>query len=159
MFSRTATDRLRKCPPDFLAHARTLRCDTIMPRSARRRSTIRRLRKNRIRPDRMGNHVGRETVAAIEASVGHTAMSHFTRAIAFSLRCHLDLCDAPIMAANDRDLAEAVTASPKHIRMIAINGVPNVFAVANPSTAHGSLAQQVSTHPESHKRVRQALRI
>lgn len=69
----------------------------------------------------------------------------------------LDLCDASIIDANDRDLAKAVAASPKLIRTIAINKVPNVFPVANSSAAHSSLAQLVSAHPEFHKRVGQAL--
>lgn len=69
----------------------------------------------------------------------------------------LDLCDASIIDANDCDLAKAVAASPKLIRTIAINKVPNVFPVANPSAAHSSIAQLVSTHPEFHKRVGQAL--
>lgn len=53
--------------------------------------------------------------------------------------------------------AKAVAASPKLIRTIAINKVPNVFPVANSSAAHSSLAQLVSAHPEFHKRVAQAL--
>ncbi|MDC3348452.1 hypothetical protein OAV60_03940 [Paracoccaceae bacterium] len=69
----------------------------------------------------------------------------------------LDLCDASIIDANNCDLAKAVAASPKLIRTIAINKVPNVFPVANPSAAHSSLAQLVSAHPEFHKRVGQAL--
>ncbi|WP_171186117.1 exonuclease domain-containing protein [Ruegeria sp. HKCCC2117] len=69
----------------------------------------------------------------------------------------LDLCDASIIDANDRDLAKAVAASPKLIRTIAINKVPNVFPVANPSAAHSSLAQLVSAHPEFQKRVGLAL--
>ncbi len=69
----------------------------------------------------------------------------------------LDLCDASIIDANDQDLAKAVAASPKLIRTIAINKVPNIFPVANPSSAHGSLARLVSAHPEFHQRVGQAL--
>lgn len=69
----------------------------------------------------------------------------------------LDLCDTSIIDANDRDLAKAVAASPKLIRTIAINKAPNLFPVANPSAAHGSLAQLVSAHPEFHERVGQAL--
>lgn len=69
----------------------------------------------------------------------------------------LDLCDASIIDANDQDLAKAVAASPKLIRTIATNKVPNVFPVATPSTAHSSLAQLISAHPEFHKRVGQAL--
>ncbi|MBU2934531.1 MULTISPECIES: exonuclease domain-containing protein [Pacificibacter] len=69
----------------------------------------------------------------------------------------LDLCDASIIDANDRDLAKAVAASPKLIRTIAINKAPNLFPVANPSSAHSSLAQLVSAHSEFHKRVGQAL--
>ncbi|MEH6648117.1 exonuclease domain-containing protein [Sulfitobacter sp.] len=69
----------------------------------------------------------------------------------------LDLCDASIIDADDQDLAKAVAASPKLIRTIAINKVPNVFLVANPSSAHGSLARLVSAHPEFHQRVGQAL--
>jgi exodeoxyribonuclease-1 len=69
----------------------------------------------------------------------------------------LDLCDASIIDANDQDLAKAVAASPKLIRTIAINKVPNVFPVANSSAAHSSLAQLVSARPEFHKRVGQAL--
>jgi exodeoxyribonuclease-1 len=69
----------------------------------------------------------------------------------------LDLCDASIIDANDRDLAKAVAASPKLIRTIAINKVPNVFPVAGPSAAHSSLAQLVTAHPEFQKRVGQAL--
>jgi len=69
----------------------------------------------------------------------------------------LDLCDASIIDANDQDLAKAVAASPKLIRTIAINKVPNVFPITNPSSAHGSLAQLVSANPEFHQRVGQAL--
>ena len=69
----------------------------------------------------------------------------------------LDLCDMSIIDANDRELAKAVSASPKRIRTIAINKVPNIFPIANPSAAHSSLAQQVSAHSEAHKRVGQAL--
>ncbi len=69
----------------------------------------------------------------------------------------LDLCDASIIDAKDCDLAKAVAASPKLIRTIATNKVPNVFPVANPSAAHSSLAQLVSAQPEFHKRVGQAL--
>ncbi len=69
----------------------------------------------------------------------------------------LDLCDASIIDANDRDIAKAVTISPKLIRTIAINKVPNVFTVINPSAAHNSLAQLVAAQPEFQKRVGQAL--
>ncbi len=69
----------------------------------------------------------------------------------------LDLCDASIIDANDRDLAKAVAASPKLIRTIATNKVPNIFPVANSSAAHSSLAQLVSAHPEFQKRVGLAL--
>ncbi|MDG1431156.1 MAG: exodeoxyribonuclease I, partial [Paracoccaceae bacterium] len=69
----------------------------------------------------------------------------------------LDLCDTSIIDATDRELAKAVAASPKLIRTIATNKVPNIFPIANASPSHSSLAQLVSAHPEFHKRVGQAL--
>jgi exodeoxyribonuclease-1 len=45
----------------------------------------------------------------------------------------LDLCDASIIDANDREIAKAVSASPKQIRTVATNKVPNVFPVASPA--------------------------
>ncbi len=69
----------------------------------------------------------------------------------------LDLCDASIIDANDRDLAKAVATSPKLIRTVSLNKVPNVFPVASPSASHSSLAQLVRAHPEFHTRVGQAL--
>ena len=69
----------------------------------------------------------------------------------------LDLCDASIIDADDGVIAKAVAASPKLIRTIAINKVPNVFPVAGPSAAHSSLAQLVTAQPEFQKRVGQAL--
>lgn len=43
--------------------------------------------KTEIQPDGVRNHVGWETVAAIEACVSHTPMFHLNRASALTLRC------------------------------------------------------------------------
>jgi exodeoxyribonuclease-1 len=69
----------------------------------------------------------------------------------------LDLCDASIVDADDREFARAVSASPKRIRTIAINKVPNLFPVGVPSDAHEAIARLVASRPDLHKRVGQAL--
>jgi exodeoxyribonuclease-1 len=69
----------------------------------------------------------------------------------------LDLCDAAIIDADDRELARAVSASPKMIRTVAINKVPNVFPVATANREHGAVAQLVAARPDFRKRVGQAL--
>jgi exodeoxyribonuclease-1 len=69
----------------------------------------------------------------------------------------LDLCDASIVDADDRDFARAVSASPKRIRTIAINKVPNLFPVGVPSDVHEAIARLVASRPDFHKRVGQAL--
>jgi hypothetical protein len=71
----------------------------------------------------------------------------------------LDLCDASIIDANDREIAKAVSASPKQIRTVATNKVPNVFPVASPSAAHNKLAHLVAARPDFQERVGQALGI
>jgi exodeoxyribonuclease-1 len=69
----------------------------------------------------------------------------------------LDLCDASIIDANDREIAKAVSASPKQIRTVATNKVPNVFPVASPSAAHNKLAHLVAARLDFQERVGQAL--
>ncbi|MCK0101972.1 exonuclease domain-containing protein [Pseudohalocynthiibacter sp. F2068] len=70
----------------------------------------------------------------------------------------LDLCDtARLLEADDETLAKAVSASPKLIRTIAINKVPNVFPIADPQPKHLAAADIVSARPDFQKRVGQAL--
>jgi exodeoxyribonuclease-1 len=69
----------------------------------------------------------------------------------------LDLCDASIIDANDQEIAKAVSASPKLIRTVATNKVPNVFPVASPSATHNNFAQLVAARPDFQERVGQAL--
>ncbi len=69
----------------------------------------------------------------------------------------LDLCDASIVDANDQEVAKAVSASPKLIRTVATNKVPNLFPVASLSATHNNLAQLVAARPDFQERVGQAL--
>mgnify|MGYP002628355117 CR=1 FL=1 len=69
----------------------------------------------------------------------------------------LDLCDASIIDANDQEIAKAVSASPKLIRTVATNKVPNVFPVVSPSATHNNFAQLVAARPDFQERVGQAL--
>ena len=69
----------------------------------------------------------------------------------------LDLCDTSIMDANDQEIAKAVSATPKLIRTVATNKVPNVFPVASPSATHNNFAQLVAARPDFQERVGQAL--
>jgi exodeoxyribonuclease-1 len=69
----------------------------------------------------------------------------------------LDLCDTSIIDADDQEIAKAVSASPKLIRTVATNKVPNVFPVASPNATHDKLAQLVAARPDFQERVGQAL--
>jgi exodeoxyribonuclease-1 len=69
----------------------------------------------------------------------------------------LDLCDASIIDADEEGLAKAVSKSPKRIRTVATNKVPNLFSIASQSDAHDALAHLVSSRPDFLERVGQAL--
>jgi exodeoxyribonuclease-1 len=64
---------------------------------------------------------------------------------------------AELVDADDETLAKAVSGSPKLIRTIAINKVPNIFPIASPDPEHVAAAKLVSLRPDFQKRVGQAL--
>ena len=69
----------------------------------------------------------------------------------------LDLCDASIIDADDEELSKAVSKSPKRIRTVAVNKVPNLFPTTGQSVEQNALAELVSSHPDFQERVGQAL--
>jgi exodeoxyribonuclease-1 len=64
---------------------------------------------------------------------------------------------AELIDADDEALAKAVSGSPKLIRTIAINKVPNIFPIASPDPVHVADAKLVVSRPDFQKRVGQAL--
>ncbi len=70
----------------------------------------------------------------------------------------LDLCDpATLLDADDATIAAAVSATPKLIRTVAANKVPNLFPIASPTPAHALAARAVSSRPDFQERVGRAL--
>lgn len=64
---------------------------------------------------------------------------------------------AELIDADDAALSKAVSGSPKLIRTIAINKVPNIFPIVSPDPVHIVAAKLVASRPDFHKRVGQAL--
>jgi exodeoxyribonuclease-1 len=70
----------------------------------------------------------------------------------------LDACNAAeLFDADDEALAKAVSGSPKLIRTIAVNKLPNVFPIASPDPVHVAAAKLVASRPDFQKRAGQAL--
>lgn len=67
------------------------------------------------------------------------------------------LCDASIIDADNEELSKAVSKSPKRIRTVAINKVPNLFPTEDQSDERNALAELVSARPDVQERVGQAL--
>lgn len=64
---------------------------------------------------------------------------------------------AELVDADDAALSKAVSGSPKLIRTIAVNKVPNIFPIVNPDPVHVETAKLVASRPDFQKRVGQAL--
>jgi len=71
---------------------------------------------------------------------------------------NVDACKiAELVDMDDVTLARAVSGSPKLIRTISINKVPNIFPIVNPDPVHVAAAKLVASRPDFRKRVGQAL--
>ena len=70
----------------------------------------------------------------------------------------LDDCNpAEIVDADEVALMRAVSGTPKLIRSVSINKVPNVFPIASPDPEHVAAARLISARPDFLERVGQAL--
>ena len=70
----------------------------------------------------------------------------------------LEACNAAeIVDADDEALMQAVSGTPKLIRSVSINKVPNVFPVSNPGPEHVAAAKVIVARPDFLERVGQAL--
>ena len=62
-----------------------------------------------------------------------------------------------LVDADEQAIAKAVSGSPKRIRTISINKVPNIFPIVCPDPDHVAAAKLVASRPDFQKRVGQAL--
>lgn len=70
----------------------------------------------------------------------------------------LDASDATsLVDANDEALADAVSGTPKLIRSVSINKMPNIFPITNPKPDHLSEAKIVAAHAGFRERIGQAI--